>query len=173
MRSLIDTSTLISLARIASLELLHKLKIHVIVPDKVYEEAVIRGVEKGLADAMAIKSFINTYKLKIVGIKSHGRDILRRKIGKTLAGGDEALLSLALTERVKVVITNDDGLGKIAMGLGFRVLATPDLLLRGLRDRVIDFREFEVFLRSLVVENRLGAAVAELYLLEGKQHVEG
>lgn len=47
MKTVIDTSTLISLAKISYLELIPKLKIDVVIPDEVYREAVIRGEEKG------------------------------------------------------------------------------------------------------------------------------
>jgi predicted nucleic acid-binding protein len=57
-KTVIDTSTLISLARISYLELLPKLRKSVVLPHEVYEEAVIKGEEKGIADAIVIKGFI-------------------------------------------------------------------------------------------------------------------
>ena len=46
MGTIVDTSTLISLAKIGVLEILKKLKGHLSVPDSVYEEAVTVGEEK-------------------------------------------------------------------------------------------------------------------------------
>ena len=43
MKTVIDTSTLVSLARISYLELLPKLRKSVVLPHEVYEEAVIKG----------------------------------------------------------------------------------------------------------------------------------
>ncbi len=172
MKTVIDTSTLISLARISYLELIPKLKIDVVIPDEVYREAVIKGEEKGIADAIVIKRFINSYKLKVVNIESKYIKALRQKLNKVLAKGDEAVLSLAVKEKAKAIVTNDDGLGKIAMALGFCVNATPDLLIEGLRENVLDFPEFEALIRGLAVENRLSSVVGELYLLEGKKYVK-
>jgi len=98
---------------------------------------------------------------------------LRRQINRNLAKGDEAVLLLALSVGAKEVLTNDDGLGKIAMGIGFRVIATPDLLMEALREKVMNIQDFEIFVRGLVVENRVSSALAELYLMEGKKHVKG
>lgn len=172
MKSVIDTSTLISLARINSLELIQKLKLNAILPREVYDEAVINGEEKGIADATVIKSFIIRYEMKIAGVSSGYINLLRKKINKVLAKGDEAVLSLAMKEKIREIITDDDGLGKIAMALGFSVKATPDLLMDGLRQKVLDFQKVEILMRELVVENRLSSAVAELYLLEGKRYVK-
>ena len=99
--------------------------------------------------------------------------VLRKKLNKVLAKGDETVLSLAIKEKAKEILTDDDGLGRIARGLGFGVTASPDLLIEGLRARMLSGQEFEVLIRGLVIENRLSSVVAELYLLEGKKYVEG
>jgi predicted nucleic acid-binding protein len=98
---------------------------------------------------------------------------LRSQINRNLSKGDGAVLSSAFSVGANEVLTNDDGLGKIAMGLGFRVIATPDLLIEALKEGVINIEDFENFVRGLVVENRISAALAELYLMEGKKHVKG
>lgn len=169
MQTVIDTSTLISLARISYLEIIRKLKMEVVIPEEVYEEAVIDGEKKGIADATVIKAFINDHKLRVLNVKGDEIKQLRRKIGKYLAKGDEAVLSLAIKEKAEEIITNDDGLSKIALALGYRVIATPDLLMKGLKNKLLSFKEFETLMRGLVIENRLSSAVAELYLMEGKE----
>jgi predicted nucleic acid-binding protein len=173
MKTVIDTSTLISLARISYLELLPKLRKNVILPHEVYEEAVIKGEEKGIADAIVIKGFIKNYRIEIVSTKNNFTKALRSQINRNLSKGDEAVLALAFSVRAKEVLTNDDGLGKIAMGLGFRVMATPDLLMEALNEELMTVGDFEDCLRGLVVENRISSALAELYLMEGKKHAKG
>ena len=168
MKSVIDTSTLISLARISYLEIIQILKINAIVPCEVYNEAVIQGEEKGVADATVIKTFIANYKIRVVHVEKTQIDALRRKLNKILAKGDESVLALAIKEKVKAILTDDDGLGKIAMASGFEVNGSPDLLVKGLRNKVLDFSEFESLMRGLVIENRLSSVIAEFYLLEGK-----
>ena len=173
MKSVIDTSTLISLARIAYLELIPMLRRDVSIPDEIYKEAVLKGEEEGFADATVIKKFIERHRIKILSVKTRSLMSLRKKINRILTKGDEAVLSLALQEKANEVMANDDGLGRIAMALGLHVKATPDLLLEGLRGSTLGLQDFEVFVRSLVIENRLSPAVAELYIVEGRKDVEG
>lgn len=173
MKTIIDTSTLISLARISYLELISKLRREAVIPDAVYEEAVVRGQEKGIADAIVIKSFIDRHGIKVANTESSYIKNLRKKLNRVLAKGDEMVLSLAIKEKAKEILTDDDGLGRIARGLGFGVTASADLLIEGLRARMLSGQEFEVLIRGLVIENRLSSVVAELYLLEGKEYVEG
>jgi len=172
MGSVIDTSTLISLARIDYLELIPILKADVAVPVEIYEEAVLKGEEKGFADATVIKKFTEGHRIKILGVKIRYITALRKKIDRILTKGDEAVLSLALQEKAKEIMADDDGLGKIAMALGFNVKATPDLLMEGLKGNVLSLQDFEIFIKGLVIANRLSSAVAELYILEGRKDVK-
>jgi predicted nucleic acid-binding protein len=173
MKSIIDTSTLISLARIAYLELIPMLRTDVSIPDEIYEEAVLRGEEKGFADATVIKNFIERHRIKIVHVKAHSISALRKKLNKILTKGDESALSLAIQEKAKEIVTDDDGLGKLAMVLGFDVKSTPDLLMEGLKKNRLSIQDFEIFIRGLVIEYRLSSAAAELYILEGRKDVKG
>ena len=172
MKSIIDTSTLISLARIAYLELISMLRTDVSIPDEIYEEAVLKGEKKGFADATVIKTFIENHRIKIVHVEKHSIIALRKKVSKILAKGDESVLSLALQEKAKEIVTDDDGLGKLAMALGFDVKATPDLLIEGLKKNRLSIQDFEIFIRGLVIENRLSSAIAEFYILEGRKDVK-
>jgi len=172
MISVIDTSTLISLARIHCLDLIPALKINVILPDEVYEEAVVMGEEKEIADALVIKSFLKNNHVKKERVDNNNKQTLRHKLNKILSKGDEAVLALAIKRKANQIMTNDDGLGKIASALGFRVIATPDLLLQGLIAKLFNIEEFEIYIRSLVLENRVSSVVAELYLMEGKIYVK-
>ena len=169
---MIDTSTLISLARIDYLELIPILRADVTVPVEIYEEAVLKGEEKGFADATVIKKFTERHRIKILGVKIRYITALRKKIDRILTKGDEAVLSLALQEKAKEIMADDDGLGKIAMALGFNVKATPDLLMEGLKGNVLSLQDFEIFIKGLVIANRLSSAVAELYILEGRKDVK-
>lgn len=87
MKAIIDTSTLISLARISYLELVSRLNINIILSRKVYEEAVVEGKAKGLADAIVIQGFIDNYDIKIIEVKDKFIKTLRQKIKKVLAKG--------------------------------------------------------------------------------------
>ncbi|MBI5050081.1 MAG: hypothetical protein HZC11_04200 [Nitrospirae bacterium] len=172
MKAIVDTSTLISFAKINFLELLEKLNKNILIPEIVYYEAVIKGEAKALANAIAIKNFIKNIDMKVHVVKDEYLKLLRSKITKTLAHGDEAVLALALQEKAGEVITNDDGLGRIAMSMNFHVKASPDLLLEGLKTKVATLKDYENFLRSLAVENRITSVIADFYIMEGKKYAK-
>jgi len=172
MRCVIDTSTLISLAKIHILDLIIRLDLNVIVPSEVYSEAVLNGEKKGYLDADLIKHFITVHSIRVVEVKTSVTAAARRMTGKALAKGDENVIAVALNEEVKIILTDDDGLGRIAYSLGYTVKASPDLLLDGLRRNVLSDAEFESYMRGLVIENRLHSIVAELYMMEGKKDVK-
>jgi predicted nucleic acid-binding protein len=94
-------------------------------------------------------------------------------VNKILTKGDESVLSLALQEKAEEIVADDDGLGKLTMALEFDVKATPDLLMEGLKKNRLSIQDFEIFIRGLVIENRLSSAIAELYILEGRKDVKG
>jgi len=134
---------------------------------------VVAGEKRGLADATAIKQFIDEQRIRIARVKTPFRTALRRRSNKILTKGDESVLSLAMQEKANEIISNDDGLGKLAMALGFNVKATPDLLMEALEKSRLSIKDFEIFIKALVIENRLSSAVAELYVLEGRKDVKG
>lgn len=171
--TIIDASTLISLAKINFLEILEEFKDTLVVPNEVFIESVVEGEKMDMPDATLIKNFITNNNIKIAKVKSGAIRSLSLRINKVLAKGDTAVLALALQEKTAKAITDDEGLSKIALSLGLRVKSSPDLLLDALIKGTINFREFEDYIRSLILENRLGHVVAELYIMEGKKHVEG
>ncbi len=170
--TVIDTSILISLAKINCLEIILNLKSELSIPEEVYGESVFEGEKRDLPDATLIKSFITGNNIRIVKVKSSTIKTLTSKIKKILPQGDKAVLSLALQEKTTEIITDDEGLSKIALSLGFRVSASPDLLLQSLKKGFVRFQEFEKHIRNLVLENRLGSVVAELYIVEAKKDVK-
>ena len=173
MRCVIDTSTLISLAKIHLLDLIVKLDLNVIMPSEIYSEAVLRGSEKGYLDADLIKQFITVHSIWVVEVKTSAIDAARRVSSKALAKGDEEVIALAMKEKIETILTDDDGLGKISYSLGYTVKAAPDLILDGLKKNVLSAAEFESHIRKLVIENRLNSVVAELYIMEGKKYAKG
>lgn len=170
MKVIVDTSTLISLARIGELHRLVTMRKRLVVPQLVYQEAVVEGERRGIADATVIKGYFSNHSIKVEKADKVSWNKLRRKLGKVVEEGDHAVLALGMQEKAYEIITDDVGLAKIALSLGFKVTASSDLLLEALKNNDIGFDEFENDIRNLVVENRLSSRVAEIYIIEGKSH---
>jgi hypothetical protein len=45
--------------------------------------------------------------------------------------------------------------------------------MEALEKKRLSIEDFEIFIKGLVIENRLSSAVAELYVLEGRKDVKG
>lgn len=172
MKIVIDTSALISLAKTNNLHMLLNLKGELFIPYEVYEEAVLAGERKNIPDATAIKKFVEDNGIQTVIVKDYFIRKLFSMLKKQLTKGDSAVLALSEQEGAEVLIADDEGLGKIAITLDFKVMASPDLLLQSLKAGSVGFKEFEKNIRLLVIENRLSPVVAELYMMEGKEYVE-
>jgi len=170
MKVIVDTSTLISLARIGKLHRLVRMGKELVAPEVVYHEAVVEGENRGIADATVIKAFFSNRSIKTESVRKVSWNNLRGKLGKVVEEGDHAVLALGMQEKVYEIITDDEGLAKIAISLGFKVTASSDLLLEALKNKDIGFGEFENGIRNLVVENRLSSRVAEIYIMEGKSY---
>ena len=170
MKVIVDTSTLISLARIGELPRLVTMGKQLVVPELVYHEAVVEGEKRGIADATVIKGYFSKHSIKIEKVDKVSWNNLRRRLSKAVEEGDYAVLALGMHEKAYEIITDDVGLAKIAVSLGFKVTASSDLLLEALKNKDIVFDEFENGIRNLVAENRLSSRVAEIYVIEGKSH---
>lgn len=170
MKVIVDTSTLISLARIGELHRLVTMRKRLVVPQLVYQEAVVEGERRGIADATVIKGYFSNHSIKVEKADKVSWNKLRRRLGKVVEEADHAVLALGMQEKAYEIITDDVGLAKIALSLGFKVTASSDLLLEALKNNDIGFDEFENDIRNLVVENRLSSRVAEIYIIEGKSH---
>ncbi len=121
-KAVLDSSTLISLARAGLLHLLPSLPVSPILLDVVHEEAVSMGRRLLYADATSIEAALQD--MEITGG------------GSSYAGADAAVLAGA--EQVGMLVCNDLTLGRRARNLGVRWLRTADLVIAALQQGTLD-----------------------------------
>ncbi|MBX3331183.1 MAG: DUF3368 domain-containing protein [Nitrospira sp.] len=125
----LDASPLITLARIGSLELLHRLASQVLVPEAVYHECVTRaqgrpgGIELAQADWMIRKQVKNQAKVMQ----------LQARVGR----GEAEAIALAQEIHADAVVLDDATARQMAEGEGCRVVGLLGLLLEGKRRGLI------------------------------------
>lgn len=105
-------------------------------------------------------------------LRKRASESLKARLGRMLAPGDHAVLALGLQEAAQEILTDDEGLGKVAVAIGFQVTASADLLVDALKQGELDWASFDTAIRGLVLENRLSARLAELYLMEGARYAQ-
>ena len=155
MRIVIDTSTLISLAKIAAIKLLENIDGELICPGEVFREAVIEG--KGHHDAEPIAQIFNSGLIHKVDVQN---SIDLEGISKT----DSIVISCAIEHKAKYLFANDTKLARKAESQGIEVRGSPDILLRFLRKGIINRIQYNQFIIGLYENKRISETNMIRYL---------
>ncbi|MCA1839873.1 MAG: hypothetical protein ABR507_11395 [Actinomycetota bacterium] len=145
----IDSSSLISLARSGLLPLLARLPIKPVILDVVEREAVEEGLTRGHADAAAIESAISSF---------------TRVATPQEASADSEVLNAAVASGT--LVANDLALGRRAHNLGVKWLRTADLIVLLVETRAMTSREAREAISALVAAGRLSEELSAEYLKE-------
>jgi predicted nucleic acid-binding protein len=156
-KAVIDSSTLISLAKIDALGVLQEMDCEIICPEEVYQECVVVGALNGRVDAVQIKRLFDekTVSTKTVEVKE-------RIPG--LSPVDCMVLALAIQEKPVIVFANDTKLARRIELAGFDARGSPDILLRMKRTGVLDDKRYASLIKLLGTKMRLSASNVEKYL---------
>jgi len=143
MRTAVDASPLIYLAKIGRLDVLGPYA-EVLAPPAVIAE-VERGLERGHLEALQVRKLVETGRL-------HVRKSGRLRGEWNLDAGEKAVLALALKERVDEVVVDDRAAIGVAKYLGLRPVSVPFLLLRERRSGRLSQEAFRDSLDRLLSE---------------------
>jgi len=155
----LDSSFLISLAKINLLQLIKQLPGSVFCPEEVYREVVDIGLNRGYADAFLISQeiFLTDSPLaKIVTVSN-----LLRTQG--ISPVDDCVLSLAF-QKEAVLMTDDVRLRKKALDGSLKTNNSPEFLVY-----YLDYDALKSALIKLVKCKRLDAKAQNIYLEVKKQ----
>lgn len=161
-----NTSTLVSLAKINRLNLIKDLNLKLVSPKEIYEEATVK---KNYVDSMTISKYFEDGTIDKKTPKNESKDEVKKILGRKLKEGDHAVISLAHELKATHVITDDEGLQKVARSFQWKVLSSPEILLLALKKGVLEIDEYRFDIRNLVLENRMSSELSEFYILEGEK----
>lgn len=150
MDAIVDSSSLISLARAGLLQLLAHTVIRPVVLDAVRAEAVDAGQSGGHPDAAAIEA-------AIVGVSTKETDADLRSV--------DAMVLQAARE-VGLLVANDLALGRRARNLGVRWLRTADLVLLLVATEALTDDDGRRAILALLDSGRITAELSDAYLEE-------
>jgi predicted nucleic acid-binding protein len=153
--AVLDSSTLVSLAKVDALDLISKLIQKGQVPKEVYTECVEEGLALGYEDAVLIQRL---FEAGILGIVSH-RSVPERGLSSV----DTIVLSLAQKTK-SVLCANDTKLVRRAALYKVQVLGSPDLLLLGLKRKLLIEKSYRDKVRKLHEKGRLSESNMKFYL---------
>ncbi len=143
----VDSSTLISLARAGLLGVLSRLPLEVVILDVVWDEVVVAGRSGQHADAVAVEHALG------------GRSRRQAAGARTV---DEAVLLAARDDGI--LVCNDVTLGRRARNLGARWIRTADLLVLQLRSGSWSEQEAVDGIEALLAAGRISEQLRDEYL---------
>jgi predicted nucleic acid-binding protein len=146
-----DSMVLIHLAKMSLLEKSCDFFGKVIVPQKVFEETVNAGKEKGFADAFLIEKTINNKKIAVIGIKKG--ELTRKANEFNIFGGEADAVALYWQERAGLLASDDDNVRSKKDALGINLIGTPAILLALYNKKAIDA---EKALQSIQTLRKIG-----------------
>lgn len=150
MDAVIDSSTLISLARAGLLPLLARTPLVPIVLDVVRRETVDAGLAGSHPDAAAIETTISRLPIRATPPSS--------------APVDAAVL--AATREIGILVTNDLALGRRARNIGQRWLRTADLIVLAIDAGTLNIEAGRRSILALLDAGRITSELADAYLEE-------
>lgn len=160
---IVNSSPIITLAKIGKLELLRKLFNNVSVTEQVYKEIISKPT---YSETIAVKKAVENDKW----IKVHKS----RKINSALGRGEASSLSLALKLK-QLLIIDDKKAVFIANTLGIECHGTLYVVLLALKKRIIKNKKEAVDIVNQLISNKLylsSDALSEFYSLLNKTKVE-
>ncbi len=142
-----NTSPLLYLAKLGKLHFLKSLFDKVIIPNKVYEEVVVKGKEKRVIDAKIIEKAIIDGWIKV---KQFTLDKEAESFAGVMDAGEAAAIGLAKKLSPLLTLIDDAPARAIAESLGLKVKGTLHVLLRAHRKKLIEGKEFKRLLSRLI-----------------------
>lgn len=107
----------------------------IIIPEKVYEEVVVRGKELRISDVYLIEEQIKNGFIEILKLKDR---TLYNKLAKELDAGEAQVIALALQEKIPNVMIDERIATAAARASGLKVYPLTSLIVLAYRDRTID-----------------------------------
>lgn len=158
MKAVIDSSTLISFAKISALDLVEKADLTYHCPFEVYQETVVEGLNAGYTDAALIKRIFDRKKIEISKVSEGERDLPKTD-----------LIILSLCKKLNAfLLTNDVKLARRAEFKNIKVWGSADMLLSLYRQKKVNKKIYHQKIRSLYTEGRISKGNMEFYLVEEK-----
>ncbi len=142
MRAIVNSSPLIFLAKLGKLDILKELFDEIIIPEAVYNEAVVEGSSH--EESSIIK---NTEWIKVEKVRNYQ---LVRFLMEFIDYGESEVIVLAIEKNADIVILDDKDARKIARGFGLKVTGTIGVLMLAKRRGLI--KEVKPLIEELIRE---------------------
>lgn len=161
---IINSSPLIIFGKLNKLELLSRVFNSIEISERVYDEAVEKGMKINASEAFLIKEYIKKEKIKIKKLNKIWKNKAKffGKIYAQLDEGEAETISLALQEKEKPIIMDEKIARKVAELNGLSPIGSLGVLLIAFRKKIINEKEIKEIVRNISLSDfRLGVDVLE------------
>ena len=143
-RVISNATPLIYLAKANKLDLLQTIANQVLIPKAVFQEVVIEGKRLGEKDAYRVEKAIAQSWLVVKEVKN----IFTLEV--SLHPGEIEVISLAKEKGIKTVLMDDAKARSVAELAGLNPVGTLWIILRAVKNNIIDFDEFLSTLEDII-----------------------
>ena len=142
-----DASTLVLLEKIDLLKTVIA-KDKIIIPQKVYEEAVTKGIEKKAADAYNIKEYAERKKIEVRAIKDKGRfEKLLREFN--LGDGETEAVVLFIEHKADLLASDDHKAINLCKSLKIPFATAMAITLKYIKEKEIAYEDGKTMILGL------------------------
>lgn len=150
-----NTGPLIWLGKCKALELLKRLFSKLMISEAVYEEAVLRGLEKGFDDAGVIAKAIEEGWIEICRVSNQFTERVKAeesKLNIELGKGERETIALALEKGISVLLTDDEDAYQVGKSLRIDPRGTLYVLLEAVRKGQLNKKQAKEHLSQMLEE---------------------
>lgn len=149
-----NSSPLMALAKLGLLHLLGRIYGKVEMPEAVYDEVVLRGLEQGFSDSLHIRLAIQRKQLIVKKVMNPRPDIAALPLHK----GEKEVLNLALENKANLVLLDDMLARSEAQVLGFSVKGTLGIIVKAYNKQLLTLDEVQIIFNSIIERNDIWIA---------------
>ena len=147
MKIVLNSMVVIHLSKLTLLKYLCDLFDEVILPQKVFEETIEKGLEESYPDAILTKKLIERGLIQVKGL--HNEKTISELEIFGLGGGEAESVALYLQEKADRLASDDSTVRKNRLILGLQIVGTPALI-------------YSLFKKGLVTKEKTIIALFEL-----------
>jgi predicted nucleic acid-binding protein len=141
-----DASPLIILSKLGRLPLLNRLYDRILIPQAVYQEAVVAGLREGHADAIAVDHLVRLGHITVQSVELLDQD---QESMSGIDRGEAEVIALARTVGADFALIDNAHARRAARFLGVPVRGTVGILLEAAANKHLTLPEFELLIQEI------------------------
>lgn len=155
-----DSSPLIVFGKLNKIGILLKLFKQIEIPEAVYQEAILEGLENKFEDSLILKNYLDNGKIRIIGLESKYSELAEKiQLLNSLGAGESQAISLAKQLNRKELIVDESLARETAKSLGLRPIGSMGVLILAYKKNLMNEKEVRETINKMIkLKFRISAA---------------